>query len=680
MTPEQAQKLNELNAYCKTRNQRWKQHYDTSHTVFLATHFDKGTSTIWNPQDCAVNLIFAEKADLGSLECTHERISSLKDFLRAGEIEFALGYDLGKHQAFHFVEEDFCDKHDIWFLGDIHGDLLGLRSAIAFINSNSHKTPVYVFTGDLFDRNEYSLQVLLDVIELIRKYPGRVLWVTGNHDDAISVDLEKTFDKFKSSFTPQEYTAYLNQVDDAILNCFMNEIIDLIKKLPVALLMPNGLLVVHGGIPSRPERKVTNIWESVNKESFFAFVEEHRHEFCCNRFAGDPLGATKIAPDFSWAELSNFSAFLGKNYGKPVKALLRGHDHCDLNRHQWSKMTPEQQSKLPAESRDLQVLTMTTMALLYDNEPSLRGFAQKPYSYPSIAYYQSDNAVPHCYSIVMDNSKGDVDHYYDLIWGKHCAETCQRLAKRLEWLNKKLQEAMEEQQTAQKNMVNAGKEEKTRQEEVDNCFKKGRDKYSEKEELSKQLQGKTQEKNTLINELSKLEEQKRKCEKNLNELKTMRIEYNQKLKTAQENLHEKRNDLARLKRAANEQEQQKAQKDMESAEKIEKDCQKKLEQCLQSERATQCKMQDLSKQLQDKAQKVKALSSELDGLKQTIDTYGDELKKLKTQYEECKQKLETAQKNLRAKQEIFAQCDSDVKNFEKRISECNNFQNHYVSN
>ena len=79
----------------------------------------------------------------------------------------------------------------LWFVGDLHGDLLALEAALALIHSHPQygtKTSRIVFLGDLFDDEGFGLEVLLRIFELIVAEPATICLIAGNHDEALGHD------------------------------------------------------------------------------------------------------------------------------------------------------------------------------------------------------------------------------------------------------------------------------------------------------------------------------------------------------------------------------------------------------------------------------------------------------------------------------------------------------------
>ena len=79
----------------------------------------------------------------------------------------------------------------IWIIGDLHGDLLALETALALIGREAEResTPAgIIFLGDLFDDEGFGLEVLIRVFEIVLEAPERACVIAGNHDVALSYD------------------------------------------------------------------------------------------------------------------------------------------------------------------------------------------------------------------------------------------------------------------------------------------------------------------------------------------------------------------------------------------------------------------------------------------------------------------------------------------------------------
>lgn len=396
-----------------------------------------------SPDDSFVRLRFHDVTPdrgLGKFGCPGDRLKELHSFLKLGKIRMAFDYEVGRDDPIHVVRDaDRLKNREVWFLGDIHGDVFALRSALAYINSNALKDPVYVFLGDLFDRNDYGLDVLVEVVTLLKEKPSSVFLVAGNHDDGLARDGSG----FKSSITPQQFTDYLNGTADADVSAFVGDFIGLVRNLPIGILFPDGLMVTHGGVPARPERSIKNVWEGMGVIEIKEAIAKKRHEFLMNRFQGEVSLGSKLTPEFSWVEIINFGKAMEKAYGVPVRRLLRGHDHCGLSRHEWTHSTFRGSTTCsPEEAATVQdVLTMTTMALADGNDRYLPSFHNQNVSYPSVARYDQ-NQLPRVHSLMV--AETEVADYYreaDKVFGRESAE---RALPRLKPIENELVEAREE--------------------------------------------------------------------------------------------------------------------------------------------------------------------------------------------------------------------------------------------
>ncbi len=104
-----------------------------------------------------------------------------------------------------FTSLSYQMKITLWFIGDLHGDLLALEAALLLIRSHAQMVPRrarIVFLGDFFDDEGFGLEVLLRVFEIILENPALVCIVAGNHDEALGHDGTQ----FTSSVSPSDFS------------------------------------------------------------------------------------------------------------------------------------------------------------------------------------------------------------------------------------------------------------------------------------------------------------------------------------------------------------------------------------------------------------------------------------------------------------------------------------------
>ena len=218
------------------------------------------------------------------------------------------------------------DASPLWIVGDLHGDLLALEAALAFIHDDGSRTegarPRTLFLGDLFDDEGFGLEVLLRVFELIVAGPDRVCVLAGNHDEALSFDGAR----FASSVSPSDFTDFLNaNLAHEWIERAGKLAVRLFAQAPRAVFFPDGLLVSHGGFPLadlHSRLAETGDWNDPACLSDFVWTRAHpkARRKLPNRFSrGSQFGHE----DF--AEFCSLSAQLGR----PVTHMVRGHDHVE---------------------------------------------------------------------------------------------------------------------------------------------------------------------------------------------------------------------------------------------------------------------------------------------------------------------------------------------------------------
>ncbi len=75
------------------------------------------------------------------------------------------------------IRDDFSGP--LLFVGDLHGDPMGLKIARRFLERGNGKV---VFLGDYADRGRYQRETLRELFTLLLDYPDRVILLRGNHE------------------------------------------------------------------------------------------------------------------------------------------------------------------------------------------------------------------------------------------------------------------------------------------------------------------------------------------------------------------------------------------------------------------------------------------------------------------------------------------------------------------
>jgi hypothetical protein len=212
----------------------------------------------------------------------------------------------------------------LWIIGDLHGDLPALESALAQIRAHAATenggAPRIIFLGDFFDDEGFGLEVLLRVFELIALAPEAVCVIAGNHDEALSYD----GCRFASSVSPSDFTDFLNvNLAHEWIERAGKLAVRLTARSPRALFFPDGLLVAHGGFTLtdlHARLAETGDWNDAACLSDFVWGRAHpkARRKMPNRFSR--------GSQFGYEDFADFSA-LSARLGRPVTHMVRGHDH-----------------------------------------------------------------------------------------------------------------------------------------------------------------------------------------------------------------------------------------------------------------------------------------------------------------------------------------------------------------
>lgn len=218
------------------------------------------------------------------------------------------------------------DSSPLWIIGDLHGDLLALESALAEIRAHAARggtaAPRIIFLGDFIDDEGYGLEVLVRVFELIVDAPQRVCVIAGNHDEALSYDGSR----FSSSVTPSDFHRFLNEnVAHEWIVRTGKLALRLTAHAPRALFFPDGLLIAHGGFPLadlHPALAKTGDWNDPACLADFVWARAHpkARRKMPNRFSR--------GSQFGYEDFADFCT-LSAQLGRPITHMARGHDHVD---------------------------------------------------------------------------------------------------------------------------------------------------------------------------------------------------------------------------------------------------------------------------------------------------------------------------------------------------------------
>ncbi len=184
-------------------------------------------------------------------------------------------------------------------IGDIHGDLDSLQSALNTVNLD---TDAVIFLGDYTDRGPNGEDVIDILNKLKKKYPSSVFCLKGNHEDYPESGIP--------TWGPNDFRE--EEIGERWPSYFKNNFEPFIQSLPIALLIPDEILFVHGGISQKIGyiEDLGNPDAEVEEDILWSDPTENKGEYSNSRGLGVVFG-----PDVS----RNFCQRLG------VKRIIRSH-------------------------------------------------------------------------------------------------------------------------------------------------------------------------------------------------------------------------------------------------------------------------------------------------------------------------------------------------------------------
>ena len=229
----------------------------------------------------------------------------------------------GTDRAWRIVE---LSDAPVWFIGDLHGDLLALEAALAWIDRESqrddHGPARIILLGDLFDDGGYGLETLLKVFELMLRRPSNLCLIAGNHDEALGYNGSR----FTATVSPSDFSDFLNEnLAHEWIGRTGKLAVRIIAQAPRALFFPDGLLVAHGGFPLRDlHERLAQTGDWNDPQCLIDFVWARAHPRARKKL---PNRASR-GSQFGY---NDFAAFceLSATLGRPVTHMVRGHDHVE---------------------------------------------------------------------------------------------------------------------------------------------------------------------------------------------------------------------------------------------------------------------------------------------------------------------------------------------------------------
>lgn len=231
-----------------------------------------------------------------------------------------------------FLEADEIPG-DVWFAGDVHGDLLAFEAVCRVFDQLSGQKDRLIFLGDLVDRGFDDRAVIISLWSRMKAAPGRFGWVVGNHDIGIAYD--SVSERFTASVAPAEFVEWLNdQRNEPSVMSLGQAFVCMAASAPCAIFLP-GLLAAHGGFPH------SDRWEAIQNRDDLA-IEANLSDFVWNRIAGQRTripNRSSRSSSFGSDDFDGFRTMMKTSLGWDVQGMVRGHDHVHESQERWSRPT-----------------------------------------------------------------------------------------------------------------------------------------------------------------------------------------------------------------------------------------------------------------------------------------------------------------------------------------------------
>jgi len=162
-----------------------------------------------------------------------------------------------RSKLYELTSDTLSEIDRVIVAGDIHGDYESFQSLRSLFNP---QRDLLTFLGDYADRGPSGIEVIDGVWGLVRKYPGRVIAMKGNHEDYREGGRPSfaLFDLMHEAYEKRgSWEAY-----------FEGELKPFLDELYLAVLVPDEVLFVHGGISNmvqntddlrRPSKEVEEV-------------------------------------------------------------------------------------------------------------------------------------------------------------------------------------------------------------------------------------------------------------------------------------------------------------------------------------------------------------------------------------------------------------------------------------
>jgi hypothetical protein len=214
---------------------------------------------------------------------------------------------------------------EMWFIGDLHGDLLALEMAFQHIERNASAAipPCIILLGDLVDDGPHGFEVFLRVLRELAERPCRLGILAGNHDEALT----QRDGVFTSQVDPSDFAEWLNRHSGMPLVRRGGRLFaELFAQAPRAIFLDEGLFLSHGGVPH------TDLHGTIHSRADLEqpeCLQDFSWARASSRLPEKQPDRSSRGHQFGHQDFDAFCALAQELLQRPVKHLLRGHDHTE---------------------------------------------------------------------------------------------------------------------------------------------------------------------------------------------------------------------------------------------------------------------------------------------------------------------------------------------------------------
>ena len=274
---------------------------------------------------------FSEAEEGALLDCTRHMLNDEAVRVVMTGLGEARDGHLARRFAFDEFRSDEADKvvivpadwveRPVWFIGDLHGDLLALEAALHHIErSENGAAHSIVFLGDLVDDGEHGAAVFSRVLQLAMDKPSQVCLLAGNHDEAVTFENGS----FRSCVSPADFVDWLAARAEEPWRTDLGRLfVATFASAPRAIIFPDGLIAAHAGFPH------TDLHPTIRERKDLS-APQCLQDFVWTRASR----AKRKLPNrsargcqFGSEDFSEFCSAAGQVLGRSLRSMVRGHDH-----------------------------------------------------------------------------------------------------------------------------------------------------------------------------------------------------------------------------------------------------------------------------------------------------------------------------------------------------------------